>query len=437
MANQVVMPKLGLTMTTGTIMKWFFKEGDQVNKGDILFEVMTDKAAVEVDSPVAGTLLKILAEVDAVVPVNAVVAYIGQPGEKVEEVESTDVSGAGEVKKEAVPALCAKLEAVQKSETGRIFISPRARKLAREKDVDYTTIKGTGPNGRIVERDIKEYLAKQTVKATPLAKKVAEIHGIELEGITGTGAKGKILKQDVLGALREETPAGEGLPENYSPYDAIIPMKGIRKIIAERMELSLKTMAQANHRAKVDMTELLALREKFQNKVSLNALLMKVVAKALKEHKMVNATLTPEGIRLLEKVNIGLAVAVDSGLVVPVVKDVAAKSVLEISEECKMLVDKARDGKLQPQEMSGGTFTISNLGMFGIDSFTAIINPPESAILAVGEIVKTPVVIDDQIVIRPIMKLSLTYNHSIIDGAPAAKFLQRVKQLMENPYLLL
>ncbi|MFZ5754118.1 MAG: biotin/lipoyl-containing protein, partial [Bacillota bacterium] len=139
MANQVVMPKLGLTMTTGTIMKWFFKEGDQVNKGDILFEVMTDKAAVEVDSPVAGTLLKILAEVDAVVPVNAVVAYIGQPGEKVEEVESTDVSGAGEVKKEAVPALCAKLEAVQKSETGRIFISPRARKLAREKDVDYTT----------------------------------------------------------------------------------------------------------------------------------------------------------------------------------------------------------------------------------------------------------------------------------------------------------
>jgi pyruvate dehydrogenase E2 component (dihydrolipoamide acetyltransferase) len=282
-----------------------------------------------------------------------------------------------------------------------------------------------------VERDV---LAEKTVAITPLAKKIAGMNGVETSNIAGTGAHGKIVRDDILGAAAKTTlsaPRGETL----------IPLKGMRKVIAERMVESLHTAAQTTHRISVDMTEAGRVRDAYKKadkKLSYNDIVSYATCRALKDFPMMNAEMREDGIAVKDYVNLGIAVAVENGLIVPVIKDADLKNIEEISAATRVLADKAKNGTLGPDDYKGGTFTISNLGMFGLDSFVAIINRPESGIIAVGRIIKKPLVTDnDEIVIRPIMELTLTYDHRVIDGAPAAQFLAKVKAYLEQPYLLL
>jgi pyruvate dehydrogenase E2 component (dihydrolipoamide acetyltransferase) len=283
----------------------------------------------------------------------------------------------------------------------------------------------------IVERDV---LSRKAAAITPLAKKVAELGGVDVAGVAGTGAHGKIVRDDIVGAAARRAPAAER-------GTTLIPMKGMRKVIAERMVESLHTAAQTTHRISVDMTEAGKVRDAYKKadkKLSYNDIVSYATVRALKDFPMMNAELTDDGIVVKDFVNLGIAVAVENGLIVPVVKDADLMGLEEISAATRVLADKAKAGTLGPDEYKGGTFTISNLGMFGLDSFVAIINRPESGIIAVGRIAKTPVVDDnDEIVVRPIMELTLTYDHRVVDGAPAAQFLARVKAYLEQPYLLL
>ncbi len=416
MATTVIMPKQGLQMTEGMITRWLVREGQPVEAGAPLFIMETDKLSIEIMASASGILLQILRQEGETVPITEPIALIGDPGEAV-----------------AGPP--------------RIFATPRARSLAAEQAIELGSLTGSGPEGLIVERDVQTRLAAMPAppRVTPLAAKLAAQHDVPLAAVTGTGNRGKITRADVEVSLAARTAApADPAAAEHAPAPAagspLIPLTGMRKAIAERMKLSLQEMAQANHRLKVDMSEVVRLREQFKAagiKVSYTDLLIKVVARALADFPILNATLTPEGIRLNPEVNIGVAVALDDGLVVPVLTGANRLALRDIATAAEMLITRARQGLLQPDDLRGGTFTITNLGMFDIDEFTAIINPPESAILAVGKIEKTPVVRADAVVIRPIMTLSLTYDHRIIDGAPAARFLQRIKQLLQEPLLLL
>lgn len=409
MATPITMPKLGMDMNEGTIMKWLKKVGDHISKEEPIFEVETDKATMEVDSSVEGILLKIYYEENVAIPINEVIAMVGTEGEAVpEKAKKAQEEVTKSQKKEIKPLYTIEKIEVKNETARRITITPRARKLADKYGVDYKVIAGSGPNGRIREQNVNDYMNKLTDSPIP---------------------KEEIQKREVNQKIR----GGQ-----------IIPMQGIRKMIAARMKESLTTSAQANHRTDVDMTRLIAMRselyalnEKLGKKISITDILIKIVTKALREQPIVNSTLIPEGILLLDEINIGIAVATDRGLVVPVIYNTKGKDIIEIGSETKDLIEKAMTGILKPDEMKGGTFTITNLGMYDVDSFTAIINPPESAILAVGRINKRAVVENDAIVIKPTTTLSLTYDHRVIDGAPAAIFLQRIKQIIENPYLLL
>jgi pyruvate dehydrogenase E2 component (dihydrolipoamide acetyltransferase) len=446
MATKVIIPKQGLQMTEGTITKWIIKEGDKVKEGSPLFEMETDKLTITIDSPGTGTLLKILKQEGETAPITKTIAIIGEVGEDITGLlkeagtgengeANANAKASDESLKPEAPEIKEEEPLKAKASGGRIFITPRAKMIAEEEGINISNIWGTGPDGLIIEKDVKEYVSsKETCpKATPLAKKVAQQGGIDLSDIEGTGAGGKITRTDVelaqARAKKADTRAGR-----------VIPFSGMRKVISQRVMESLQGMAQANHRMKVDMSEVIRVREKLKAegiKFSFTDILVKVVSKALKDFPILNSSLTGEGILIKDYVNMGIAVAVENGLIVPVIKDADLLSLEEISVISAELIDKAKSGTLNPDEYSGGSFTITNLGMFDIDEFTAIINPPESAILAIGKIGRVPVAEGDNVVIRPIMVLSLTYDHRIIDGAPAAKFLQRVKQIMQNPYLLI
>jgi len=446
MAHKVIMPKQGLLMTEGTITKWLKKEGESVTAGEPLFEMETDKLTITIDAQDSGTLLKIVRGEGEIVPITETIAIIGEPGEDI----SSLIADAGpQAQKDSAqepsgpePAAAPATVPADGKGTGdgRVFITPRAKTVAMEKGIDYLLIKGTGPDGLIIEKDVLEYAAAgekavRTVKVTPLAEKIARLNDVDMTGIAGTGAGGKITKADVEAAIASRIASAAA-----SRSEKLVPFTGLRKIIADKMMKSLHGMAQASHRMKVDMSEIVSMREKLKKdnvKVSYTDIFVKVVSKALMEFPELNSTLTDEGILVRDYVNMGIAVAMENGLIVPVIKNADLMTLEEISVVSAELIDKARTGKLMPDDYAGGTFTITNLGMYDIDEFTAIINPPESAILAIGKIEKVPVVRDDQIVIRPVTILSLTYDHRVVDGAPAARFLQRVKQLLTNPYLLL
>jgi len=433
MASKVIMPKQGLQMTEGIILEWFKKEGDTVKEGDPLFAMETDKLAIDIDSQETGTLLKIIKGEGETVPITDTIAIIGEPGEDisgmmdavlnasdntVEEKIDSNISGPNVGDLEHSNKLVS-----NKFSKGRVFVTPRARMRAEERSVNIDLIDGTGPEGLIVERDILSY-NPAVFSATPLAKRKAEISGIDISSAIGSGPRGKIYTRDL------ET----------SNKDIVIALTGARKIISERMRLSLDTAAQATHRVEVDMSEAVRLRDTLKNsniKISYNDIILKTVAEALKLLPGINSSLRGENIIKFGKVNIGMAVAVENGLLVPVIKDVNKKSLMQINLETQTLGEKARSGQLKPTDMEGATFTVSNLGMFGLDSFTAIINTPESGILAVGAVKEKAVVIDKQIVIRPMCNLTLTYDHRIIDGAPAAEFLMLIKAILENPYRLI
>ena len=447
MAVELKMLQMDQTMTKGKIGKWLVKEGDTVTEGQPLLEIETDKVVHEQESPTDGVIAQILAEEGTNVPVNALLAIIGAPGEEVERVEA-DTEAAQQ--KPVVPAQPKATPSVTTTIAPKA--SPAARQLAEKLAIDLTEVTASGPGGRILEGDVQRYIDLRgpaptettRLKASPLARRLAKEHGLNLSSITGSGPDGRVVRDDVLQAASTapEISAVE-TPALQQPAE-VIAMDGIRGIIAERMTLSVQTNASVTLHTEVDATAFVELRGMLNDKlqarevsITYTDLLVKVVANALREHPRLNATLTDEGIHLLSEINIGVAVALEDGLVVPVVRDADNARLSEISEQVKSFAERARSNQLTPGELQGGTFTITNLGNFGIDAFTPIINPPESAILGVGRILKKPVVHNDEIVIRSMLTLSLTFDHRVIDGAPAAQFLQTVSGYIQDPYLLL
>lgn len=445
-ASVIIMPKQGLQMTEGTIIKWLKKEGETVKEGEPLFEMETDKLTITMDSTATGTVLKIVRGEGEVVPITEPIAVVGEPGTDYAPLLGT-APAAAPAAAPATPVVTASAApaapAVKRAPGEKVFATPRAKWRAEEKGIAIEAVAGTGPDGLIIERDVLN-TDVTAIKASPVAKKLAELNGVDLSTITGTGANGKIMKGDVLGtnAPKEEVVAEVAAPVAVQAEhkETIIPFTGMRKAIANNMMKSLETMAQANHRMKVDMSESVRFRSKLKAadiKVSYTDILVKAVAHALIKYPAMNACVDGNNIIQKHYVNMGIAVAIENGLIVPNIKDAHLKSVVDIHGEVASLAKKAREGKLTRDEYTSGTFTITNLGMYDIDDFTPVINPPEVGILGVGTIKDTPVVENGEIVVRPIMTLSLTYDHRVIDGAPAAEFLQYIKTLLQNPYLMM
>lgn len=448
MAKTVILPQLGETMEAGTIVEWLKKEGDPVEEGDILFQFESDKAVLEVESRYKGTLLKILVEPEIQVPVLTPVAIIGEPGEDITGLlEELGVETRPKVperpalKEEPFPQPERPAAEAIPSE-GRILASPRARRLAREKGVDLGKIQGTGPHGRIIERDVLAYLEARP-KATPLAERLAAREGVPLEEIPTSGPR--IRAEDVLSVAQRPVEAAPP-PAAEIPAEAEIkPLRGLRAIIAERMATSAHTTAAITLHTEVDATALVTLREQLRDALAqelgfnlgYNDLLGVIVARCLVEFPYMNVQLTEQGIRQMPEVNIGIAVDTERGLLVPVVRHADKLTLRQFARTAHDLIERARQGKALPDELRGGTFTITNLGMFGVDAFTPIINLPECAILGIGRIRPVPAVVDGQITIRQKMWLSLTVDHRLVDGAPAARFLQGIVRYIESPYLLL
>jgi len=376
LASKILMPRLSLTMKTGSVIQWLKKEGESVEKGEPVVEVLSEKVTYDVEAPIAGVLRKILVEEGVDMPVGATLALIAAPDEELPEVEVAAEASPTKLVEESV--VRKETEAVPIRE--RILASPAAKRLARERSIDLTQVQGTGPEGRIVEEDVKLFIEEKT-KLTPHVKEV-------------------------------------------------IPLTGIRKTTAERVASSFQTAPHSFIIMDVDMTEAVKLRRK--TKASYTAILVYVVAKALREHLSVNSTLIAGKIQVYESINIGVAVSTEKGLVVPVIQNADKKPLVEISSELEELAEKARQGKLSKEQLTGGTFTVTNLGMYGVDTFLPIINPPEAAILAAGRTVEKLVVADKEIVVKPIMTLTLAYDHRILDGAPASIFLRKIKMIIET-----
>lgn len=454
MASKVILPKLGQTMEEGTIVEWLKKEGDPVNKGEALFQVESDKAVLEAEAKESGVLLKILVGKGVKVPVLTPVGIIGQPNEDISSLltEAGPASTAPvqpQAPQAAAPTAAAApsapaqpaAQAPQPIARERTFASPRARRVAAEKGVDLAYVAGSGPQGRIIEKDVLTFLERQPA-ATPLARKVAQEMGIPLQQVPA--AKGRITAAQVRAAAPAPAPAAA--PPPLRPAEGeITPMAGIRAIIADRMATSAHTTAAVTLQSVVDATEFVALRTKLKEAlakelgfdIGYNDILAKIVARCLVEFPYMNVRLEADGIRHLTEVNVGLAVDTERGLIVPVLRNADKLSLKELAKQLRELVARGREGKALPDDLTGGTFTITNLGMFGVDQFTPIINLPECAILGVGRIRPEPAVVDGQIVVRQRMWLSLTFDHRLVDGAPAARFLQGIMKYIESPYLLL
>ena len=452
MASVIIMPKQGLLMEEGTITKWLAKEGEQTTEGAPLFEMETDKLTITMDSTATGTVLKILHPEGDTVPITQPIAIVGEPGEDISGLlgdapaatpraaEKPRASAA-----EAAPA-AAPVPAVEHAPGERVFSSPRARLRAEENGVDIAAVPGSGPDGLVVERDVQNYIANQPT-VTPLAANQARIQGIDLSGLTGTGPNGKITTEDlhIASAAVEPAPAAEPIPGQLTRGTRTEAMSGMRKVISRNMLTSKSTNAQTNHRMVVDMTAAVALRRQYKAlgiKISYNDIIVRACAKALQDFPIVNASVDGSDLVYHDYVNIGTAVSVPGGLIVPVIRDADIIGLTGIAAKSAELIEKAREGRLTEADYHGGTFTVSSLGMFDLDDFVAIINPPESAILAVGKIAKTPVVVtddegEDQVVIKSMCALCLSYDHRIIDGAEAAKFLQKLKSYLQNPILLI
>ena len=456
MPVELRMLQMDQTMTKGKIGKWLVSEGDTITEGQPLLEIETDKVVHEQESPADGVVAQLCAEEGSDVPVNALLAVIAAPGEKVEriEVEADIVPEHPKSDTSAKPTLAQQTPKKTEPETpqqttDRIKVSPAAHQLAEKLNIDLTYVKPSGPGGRILESDVHRYIETRgpsssiatRLKASPLARRLAKEFGLDLTTINGSGPDGRIVRDDVLQVSKERTTS----VLQPQPTEAhVVELTGIRKIIADRMTMSLQTNASVTLHTEVDATRLGELRTLFNDELqkkdislTYTDLIVKITAKALQEHPQLNATLIDEGIQMLTDINIGVAVALEEGLVVPVIRNANLIGLADISEQVKTLAEKARNNQLTPGELQGGTFTLTNLGNFGVDAFTPIINPPECAILGVGRIAKKPAVHNDDITIRRMMTLSLTFDHRIVDGAPAAHFLQTVSQYITNPYLLL
>jgi pyruvate dehydrogenase E2 component (dihydrolipoamide acetyltransferase) len=455
--KRIEMPKMGDTMEEGKILRWIKNEGDPVKKGESLAEVETDKVNIEIEAFAGGVLRKILVAEGASAPVGATIALIGSPDEPLPEnaggrpgaapavnqvqqaprgSTATQSNGAAKtatneqasigmsasaqaqkgsekVNAASSPVASGRSPASTTSNQDRIFISPLARRLAQDNQLDYRQIRGTGPNGRIIKLDIEAALTQEKqVVQPPVVAAEPEL-------------------------VAEPTPLATDRDEVVE-----VPLTAMRRTIAKRLSQSMQTAPHFYVTSVIDTGKLAVMRQEINAyaasepvpvKVSFNDLIIKAVARALVRMPQVNVSFAEDRILQKKQVNIGVVVALDQGLIVPVLRNADQRGILDIARESQRLAEAARSGKLRPEEFSGGTFTVSNLGMFDVESFTAVINPPESAILAVGSIMPTPVVVDGQVVVRDRMKVTLSSDHRAIDGATAARFLQEVKRLLEEP----
>lgn len=448
MATEVRMPKWGMTMKEGKVSKWFKSEGDAVRKGEPLFEVETSKITNTVESPADGILFQIVISAGDTVPVQTLLAVIAAPGETPERI-TPGIQPA--------PATGDKTTARLKKGGDGEFVSatPIARRLAKEWEISLAAVTGTGPNGRVTESDVKKFKDQAAsrpspdIAADPRIVKLAEAAGIDLSRITGSGPGGKITKADVLRSMKPGAQAGRTHASAASPLPSaagsILPMAGMRKIIADNMMASLHNSAQLSVFVEIDATRLISLQKKIKEKyapdeqvrISCNDIIALAACRALKDHPVMNSWLTDEGIVLHRHVNLGMAVALPQGLVVPNVKDAHDKDLVELSSDIRRVVELARQGKLTLDEIQGGTFTITNVSMLGVDGFTPILNPPETGILGVGRMVQKPGIDAGLIVIRSFMTLSLSFDHRVVDGAPAMRFLRTLADYLEDPVMLL
>lgn len=433
MAYEILMPKLGLTMTEGTVEEWKFREGDYVKKGDALFSVSTDKLTNDVESETEGVLLKILLPAGETAPCKAVVGYLGQEGESVPG-GAKPVEGTAAPQTETAPAA---KPAYERRSGEPVIASPAAKKLAREKHIELSLVEGTGPKGRITLEDVENFLKaeaeKPLVKTSPTAAKLAAELGVDT---TTLGVEGRVMKADVLAAAES---AGVGrVPEsNELPP---VRVNSLRRSIAANMLNSWHTSPRVVYTMPVDCTAMKALRAQLKARgaaVSYNHIIMKVAAKALTEFPDMNARFADNSLIRYRHVNMGLAVAKNDGLIVPNVKQCEEKSLSEIAQATERLIEAVRSGSITMEDITGGTFTITNLGNYGVTYFSPIINQPELAILGVCAMADTPVVRDGEVVVRPMMNLCLSADHRVIDGVMGAAFLKRVCELLENPCLLL
>lgn len=385
MVTYVKMPKLTWTMEEGLVGKWHKKVGDEVKKGEPICEIETEKSVDELEAPESGILRKIIVPAGSTAKINQTIAIIAEPDEPLPEEEPIPIE-----------------EVVPKPEVVRKIVKIKRPEVGKR---------------------------KERIKVSPIARKLAQEHGINLEEIRGTGPDDRIVKEDVLKAIEK------------AQRVKVVPLTRIRRVIKKRLSYSMRTALHVPLTIEVDMTDAIKLIESFRPEIekahnvhlSLTSLLVKAVAKALEDHPILNSRFENEQMVISEDINIGVAVSIENGLVVPVIRNANKKSVVEIAKTIKMLAQKARTERLSTEESSGGTFTISNLGMFGIDLFAPIINPPESAILGVGRTIKKPVVLKDKVTIRSMTTLTLVFDHRIMDGAVAAKFLQKLKRNLEEP----
>ena len=440
MAVNVTMPKWGLTMKEGTITKWFKSEGDTIRKGEPFFEVETEKITNIVEATTDGVVFQIVVAAGTTIAVGTILAVVAEPGEQPDRVEGIQ---AGEVVEEAAasPQHAASAPAKKPSEKKFVPATPASRRLAKELGVELTLVEGTGPGGRITEADVKRFheAGPPAPKMTPLAAEMIRQEGLDVTSIEGTGEGGKITKEDVQRLLDLKKREEIALPVKS------IPFSGMRRSIAENMHASLHTTAQLTTFVEVDVTEMIRFRDlvraeyvKDENvRVSNNDIIILATSRALKRYPIMNSTLVGDEILLHDSVHMGIAVALDEGLIVPVLKDADQKSLLEIATCARELARKARSGSLEVDEVTGGTFTISNVSMFQVDGVTPILKPPETGILGVGRVKEKPAVFEGQIAIRSMMFLCLTFDHQVVDGAPASEFLQTVARYLEHPNLIM
>jgi pyruvate dehydrogenase E2 component (dihydrolipoamide acetyltransferase) len=398
---EILMPKVGLTMTEGSIVQWHKRAGDIVQKGELIFTFETEKSTLEFESPFEGVLASILVPVGQVTPCFVPVAVIGAP--------------------QAISNLQSPIS------------SPRARLRAREKGIDINAVNGSGPDGVVLERDVLAFKPQRaSARATPVAERMAAEMGIDLATIHGTGRDGLITKEDIEAQRAESLEIGDS-----TPIQTLTPA---RRITAQRTTDSARSAPHVTVTTEADATALVSAREQLNaelnEKVSYNALLIAIVARALREHPQLNAYWADGSVAHYQSINIGVAVDTPHGLYVPVVRD-ATRPLIQVHRELSGLLARTLAGNNTGDDFAAGTFTITNLGMYEIDAFTPIINQPQAAILGVGRILGKPVARGEQVVIRQMMTLSLSFDHRIVDGAPAAKFLQRVKALIERPFALL
>lgn len=438
MASELTMPQLGLTMTEGIVSRWLKSEGDTVHVGDEIVEVETDKINNIVESPEDGVLLKIIAEEGETLPVKGILGYIGKADEKIEAAAKvSEADKAIEISnRESDKKTCKKKVCV---EDGWVPATPYARYLARENNVDLHLVSGSDSTGRIVGDDVKYYLEGHKIKISPVAAKIAAEHGIE-PGLID--AERRIMKSDVIAVLNPEEKVSVAVGEIAKDEASVNKekLKGMRKVIAQRLTESWQNTPHVHHTVEIDMTAAKRLKVSLADsgrKISYTDLIIKAYSRVLREYPAANNWLVDDYIVHNDEICMGVAVAVDNGLIVPVIKNSDILSLSEIHDVVGTLADKARKGSLSPDEMKGGTSTISNLGMYGCDHFTPIVNPPEACILGICRTVDKPVVRNGEIVAAPVMNAVLGYDHRIIDGAVAGRITARFREYMENPFLLL